>query len=176
MSTSKNIDRTNLLPKDALDLLVQGNQRFIKNEQQDKNLSEMRDALIDNQQPFAAILGCSDSRVAPELIFDQTLGDIFSVRLAGNVACRVIEIRSSISPHAIDDEGDVCALLRRRGRMMSLLSSLAIVSPRGLCLSVKTLITIASASVEALVTLFLATMSCREGCVVSSRPTRDPRW
>ncbi|MDG1693183.1 MAG: carbonic anhydrase, partial [Methylophilaceae bacterium] len=42
----------------------------------------------NNQQPFAAILGCSDSRVAPELIFDQTLGDIFSVRLAGNVACR----------------------------------------------------------------------------------------
>ena len=88
MSTSKNIDRTNLLPKDALDLLVQGNQRFIKNEQQDKNLSEIREALKNNQQPFAAILGCSDSRVAPELIFDQTLGDLFSVRLAGNVACR----------------------------------------------------------------------------------------
>jgi len=48
----------------------------------------MREALIDNQQPFAAILGCSDSRTAPETIFDQTLGDIFSVRLAGNVACR----------------------------------------------------------------------------------------
>ena len=48
----------------------------------------MREALENIQQPFAAILGCSDSRVAPELIFDQTLGDIFSVRLAGNVACR----------------------------------------------------------------------------------------
>jgi carbonic anhydrase len=67
---------------------VQGNQRFIENKQQDKNLSEMREALKNNQQPFTAILGCSDSRVAPELIFDQTLGDIFSVRLAGNVACR----------------------------------------------------------------------------------------
>ena len=88
MSTAKNINRTNLLPKDALDLLVQGNQRFIKNEQQDKNLSEIREALKNNQQPFAAILGCSDSRVAPELIFDQTLGDLFSVRLAGNVACK----------------------------------------------------------------------------------------
>ena len=88
MSTAKNINRSNLLPKDALDLLVQGNQRFIKNEQQDKNLSEIREALKNNQQPFAAILGCSDSRVAPELIFDQTLGDLFSVRLAGNVACR----------------------------------------------------------------------------------------
>ena len=88
MSTSKNINRTNLSPKDALDLLVQGNKRFIENKQQDKNLSEMREALKNNQQPYAAILGCSDSRVAPELIFDQTLGDIFSVRLAGNVACR----------------------------------------------------------------------------------------
>ena len=88
MSNLKNMDRTNLSPKDALELLVQGNQRFIKNEQQDKNLSEIREALKNNQQPFAAILGCSDSRVAPELIFDQTLGDLFSVRLAGNVACR----------------------------------------------------------------------------------------
>jgi len=88
MSSSNNINRTNLLPKDALDLLVQGNKRFIENKQQDKNFSKMREALENIQQPFAAILGCSDSRVAPELIFDQTLGDIFSVRLAGNVACR----------------------------------------------------------------------------------------
>ena len=88
MSTLKNIDRDNLSPKDALDLLVQGNKRFIENKQQDKNLTQMREALIDNQQPFAAVLGCSDSRTAPETIFDQSLGDIFTVRLAGNVACR----------------------------------------------------------------------------------------
>jgi len=88
MSVSKNIHRNSLSPKNALELLVQGNQRFIKNEPQDKNLSEMREALKKIQQPFAAVLGCSDSRTAPELIFDQTLGDIFSVRLAGNVACR----------------------------------------------------------------------------------------
>ena len=88
MSTLKNMDRDNLSPQDALDILVQGNKRFIENKQQDKNFSKMREALENIQQPFAAILGCSDSRVAPELIFDQTLGDIFSVRLAGNVACR----------------------------------------------------------------------------------------
>jgi carbonic anhydrase len=88
MSTLKNMDRDNLSPQDALDILVQGNKRFIENKQQDKNFSEMREALENIQQPFAAILGCSDSRVAPELIFDQTLGDIFSIRLAGNVACR----------------------------------------------------------------------------------------
>lgn len=87
MSTLKNIDRDNLSPKDVLDLLVQGNKRFIENKQQDKNLTQMREALIDNQQPFAAVLGCSDSRTAPETIFDQSLGDIFTVRLAGNVAC-----------------------------------------------------------------------------------------
>jgi len=88
MSTLKNIDRDTLSPQDALDLLVQGNKRFIENKQQDKNLTQMREALIDNQQPFAAVLGCSDSRTAPETIFDQSLGDIFTVRLAGNVACR----------------------------------------------------------------------------------------
>ena len=88
MSTLKNIDRDNLSPNDALDLLVQGNKRFIENKQQDKNLTQMREALIDNQQPFAAVLGCSDSRTAPEIIFDQSIGDIFTVRLAGNVACR----------------------------------------------------------------------------------------
>ena len=88
MSNLKNMDRDNLSPQDALDILVQGNKRFIENKQQDKNFSEMREALENIQQPFAAILGCSDSRVAPELIFDQTLGDLFSVRLAGNVACR----------------------------------------------------------------------------------------
>ena len=88
MSTLKNMYRDNLSPQDALDILVQGNKRFIENKQQDKNFSKMREALENIQQPFAAILGCSDSRVAPELIFDQTLGDIFSVRLAGNVACR----------------------------------------------------------------------------------------
>ena len=88
MSALKKMDRDNLSPQDALDILVQGNKRFIENKQQDKNFSEMREALENIQQPFAAILGCSDSRVAPELIFDQTLVDIFSVRLAGNVACR----------------------------------------------------------------------------------------
>ncbi len=62
MSTLKNIDRDTLSPQDALDLLVQGNKRFIENKQQNKNLTQMREALIDNQQPFAAVLGCSDSK------------------------------------------------------------------------------------------------------------------
>jgi carbonic anhydrase len=67
---------------------VEGNQRFINDVKRDQNLSLVREELKEKQQPFAAVLGCSDSRTSLELIFDQSLGDIFSVRLAGNVACR----------------------------------------------------------------------------------------
>jgi carbonic anhydrase len=75
-----------ITPDQALQALVEGNQRFSK----DKSLhldrtSERRQELISNQTPFAAIVGCSDSRVAPEIIFDQGIGDLFIVRVAGNV-------------------------------------------------------------------------------------------
>jgi carbonic anhydrase len=75
-----------MTPDLALKTLMEGNQRFSK----DKSLhldkaSERRQELISNQTPFAAIVGCSDSRVAPEIIFDQGIGDLFIVRVAGNV-------------------------------------------------------------------------------------------
>jgi carbonic anhydrase len=75
-----------LTPDQALQSLVEGNQRFSK----DKSLhldrtSERRQELISKQAPFAIIVGCSDSRVAPEIIFDQGIGDLFIVRVAGNV-------------------------------------------------------------------------------------------
>jgi carbonic anhydrase len=75
-----------MTPDTALQTLMEGNQRFSK----DKSLhldrtSERRQELISNQTPFAAIVGCSDSRVAPEIIFDQGIGDLFIVRVAGNV-------------------------------------------------------------------------------------------
>ncbi|MBT6250430.1 MAG: carbonic anhydrase, partial [Nitrosomonadales bacterium] len=88
MSILKKINRENLSPKEALEILVEGNQRFINDVKRDQNLSLVREELKEKQQPFAAVLGCSDSRTSLELIFDQSLGDIFSVRLAGNVACR----------------------------------------------------------------------------------------
>lgn len=88
MITRKSIDRDNLSPKDALEILIEGNQRFINGVKQDQNLSLIRETLKEKQQPFAAILGCSDSRTSLEIIFDQSLGDIFSVRLAGNIACK----------------------------------------------------------------------------------------
>ncbi|MBT4182753.1 MAG: carbonic anhydrase [Nitrosomonadales bacterium] len=88
MSILKKINRENLSPKEALEILVEGNQRFINDVKRDQNLSLVREEPKEKQQPFAAVLGCSDSRTSLELIFDQSLGDIFSVRLAGNVACR----------------------------------------------------------------------------------------
>ena len=88
MGTSKKINRENLSPKEALAILVDGNQRFINDVKRDQNLSLIREELKEKQEPFAAVLGCSDSRTSAELIFDQNLGDLFSVRLAGNIASK----------------------------------------------------------------------------------------
>jgi carbonic anhydrase len=66
--------------------LMAGNQRFVDGKPQERNLVSLRRKLVSAQSPKAIILSCSDSRVGPELIFDQNLGDIFVVRTAGNVA------------------------------------------------------------------------------------------
>lgn len=73
--------------KEALKRLVEGNQRFAADKItcDDRN-SYRRAALIAKQNPFAIILGCADSRIPIELVFDQGVGDIFVVRVAGNVA------------------------------------------------------------------------------------------
>ena len=82
------IDRDKITPSEALDLLIEGNQRFIHNVKRQHDMLSVRDEIKDKQHPFASILGCSDSRTTVELIFDQNLGDLFSVRLAGNIASR----------------------------------------------------------------------------------------
>ena len=70
----------------ALDLLKEGNVRFVSGDLIPKdNYSELRKQLSKGQHPFAVVLCCSDSRVAPEIIFDQKLGDLFVIRNAGNV-------------------------------------------------------------------------------------------
>jgi carbonic anhydrase len=70
----------------ALKLLMAGNDRFTSGQYIHKNLaSEGLSHLKEGQEPFAVIIGCSDSRVPPEIIFDQGLGDLFVVRVAGNV-------------------------------------------------------------------------------------------
>ncbi len=77
--------QASLTPARALELLKEGNQRFIKNLKANRDLLEQANETKDSQWPFAVILSCIDSRTSAELIFDQGLGDIFSVRIAGNI-------------------------------------------------------------------------------------------
>jgi carbonic anhydrase len=71
-------------PAAALERLVQGNERYAANAPQQRDFSAGRAARVSAQFPIAAILSCSDSRVVPDLVFDQSPGDLFVVRLAGN--------------------------------------------------------------------------------------------
>jgi carbonic anhydrase len=73
-----------MTPQKSLDYLKEGNQRFQNNLKANRNLLEQVNDTSDGQFPFATILSCIDSRVSAELVFDQGLGDIFSVRIAGN--------------------------------------------------------------------------------------------
>lgn len=71
---------------EALGLLREGNRRFASNEPSaDARRAGRREELTDGQEPFAIILGCSDSRVPAEIVFDQGLGDLFVIRVAGNI-------------------------------------------------------------------------------------------
>jgi carbonic anhydrase len=74
-----------ITPRIALDLLKEGNKRFVNNLKVNRNLLQQANETSDAQHPFAIILSCIDSRTSAELIFDQGLGDIFSVRIAGNI-------------------------------------------------------------------------------------------
>lgn len=74
-----------LTPAIALNLLKHGNFRFMNDLGHEHNLLEKVNQTKDGQTPFAAILSCMDSRTSAELIFDQSFGDIFSIRIAGNV-------------------------------------------------------------------------------------------
>ncbi|MFN5943131.1 MAG: carbonic anhydrase [Bacteroidota bacterium] len=73
------------MPTHSLQLLKEGNFRFLNNLKKNRDHLEVLNQLKDNQHPFAAIVSCMDSRTAAELIFDQGFGDIFSIRIAGNV-------------------------------------------------------------------------------------------
>jgi carbonic anhydrase len=72
-------------PARALEVLKEGNARFVNNLRINRNLLQQANETRDGQWPFATIVSCIDSRTSAELIFDQGLGDIFSVRIAGNV-------------------------------------------------------------------------------------------
>ena len=72
-------------PVQAIELLKEGNKRFVNNLKVNRNLLQQANETSEGQHPFAVILSCIDSRTSAELIFDQGLGDIFSVRIAGNI-------------------------------------------------------------------------------------------
>ena len=74
-----------ITPSMAIEILKEGNKRFMNNLKANRNLLEQANETSDGQHPFAVILSCIDSRTSAELIFDQGLGDVFSVRIAGNI-------------------------------------------------------------------------------------------
>jgi carbonic anhydrase len=74
-----------LTPMEAIEILKRGNKRFVENLKINRNLLQQVNETSEGQHPFAVILSCIDSRTSAELIFDQGLGDIFSVRIAGNI-------------------------------------------------------------------------------------------
>ncbi|KAA9331752.1 carbonic anhydrase family protein [Adhaeribacter soli] len=85
MRTHTQETQQSLTPEMAITILQEGNDRFIKNLKANRNLLQQVNETAAGQFPFAAILSCMDSRTSAELVFDQGLGDIFSIRIAGNV-------------------------------------------------------------------------------------------
>jgi len=85
MRTQTQDSQNALTAQEALELLKQGNDRFQANLRANRNLLEQVSTTAEGQYPFAVILSCIDSRTSAELIFDQGFGDVFSVRIAGNV-------------------------------------------------------------------------------------------
>ena len=79
-------EQSSVAPAEGISRLKEGNGRYANgNQQHPRQSSEEREKLTKNQHPFAIVLGCADSRVPPETVFDQGLGDLFVVRVAGNV-------------------------------------------------------------------------------------------
>jgi carbonic anhydrase len=86
MKTFNKEIQSQITPRQAMEILKKGNDRFVNNLKANRDLLAQVNQTRDGQWPFATILSCIDSRTSAELIFDQGLGDIFSVRIAGNIA------------------------------------------------------------------------------------------
>ncbi len=85
MNTITKEMQENIRPEMALDMLKEGNKRFVDNLMANRNLLEQARETSNGQHPYAVILSCIDSRTSSELIFDQGIGDIFNARIAGNI-------------------------------------------------------------------------------------------
>jgi carbonic anhydrase len=99
--------QSSLTPQKAIELLREGNKRFVNNLKVNRNLLQQVNETSAGQYPLAVVLSCIDSRTSAELIFDQGLGDIFSVRIAGNIinedilgsmefACKVAGVKAVV--------------------------------------------------------------------------------
>ena len=85
MITQTKETQSALTPEAAIQLLKEGNERFVAKKMADRDLIQQVEQTATGQYPFATILSCIDSRVSAELVFDQGIGDIFSARVAGNI-------------------------------------------------------------------------------------------
>jgi carbonic anhydrase len=85
MRTHNKESQTSMTPEMAINILKEGNERFVSNLKFNRNFLQQVNETRDGQWPFAVVLSCIDSRTSAELVFDQGLGDIFSVRIAGNI-------------------------------------------------------------------------------------------
>lgn len=85
MKAHTSVTQSSITPLQAIEFLKEGNERFVNNLKANRDLLQQANETRDGQWPFAVILSCIDSRTSAELIFDQGLGDIFSIRIAGNV-------------------------------------------------------------------------------------------
>ena len=85
MKTQTKETQQNITPQIALDILKRGNNRFVQNLRSMRNLQDQVITTSEGQYPFAVVLSCIDSRVPAEMVFDQGIGDLFSVRVAGNI-------------------------------------------------------------------------------------------
>ena len=85
MKAHTSVTQSSISPAKAIEFLKEGNERFVNNLKANRDLLQQANEARDGQWPFAVILSCIDSRTSAELIFDQGLGDVFSIRIAGNV-------------------------------------------------------------------------------------------
>ncbi|MDZ7880580.1 MAG: carbonic anhydrase family protein [Saprospiraceae bacterium] len=85
MKAHSSATQASTTPMQALEFLKEGNTRFVNNLKANRDLLQQANETRDGQFPFAVVLSCIDSRTSAELIFDQGLGDVFSIRIAGNV-------------------------------------------------------------------------------------------
>lgn len=84
MITQTDVTLSAMTPEKVIELLKEGNQRFVESNMGSRDLLRQVEQTSSGQYPFGVVLGCVDSRVSPELVFDLGIGDIFGIRIAGN--------------------------------------------------------------------------------------------